>query len=633
MTADTTQNAPTDTVEVAINNLQASQQIYLSGSYTKEGIASVTDSSGANPQSVVIHFTSPAILGAGTYRDTVTLKACYSSACTQQIAGSPQTVQVTYTVTASPLTLTSLSPASATAGGPSFTLTATGTDFTSQSALLWNGTQVPTTFVSSTKLTSQIPASDIATTGGVPASVFDVTNGTTSALTFTVKPPVLGLNEVSPTTVTAGGRAFTLTVLGTGFTTSSKVMWNGTALPTTYVAESEVLAQVSAADIAAVGHASVTVEDPTSSVGTTSAQTVTITAPSIDAVGYQMNAAHTGAVNFNSVSFPTSSLWSVTVGGPASYALIVNDRVFVTVSVNGNTELLALNASTGATVWGPIEFPGIANAAYDAGKLFVVSGTGNTTQIISAVDPVTGATEWSANVSGDWFPAPPVATDGEVYAVNGGVLTAFSEADGATLWHQNVGGTFGTVAVTADGVYSSSPCTTYDFRPATGETVWTDNTGCSGGGGNTPVTANGVVYSPINGNYSGESYNAETGALLSGFSTSYIPAVTATTAFMLNSGTLQAESLSNNQILWSFAGDGSLDTAPIEVNNYVIVGSSNGNLYALDASTGAQIWTQNVGAPIATGTNSMLSGLAAGDGLLVVPAGNTVTAYTISSNP
>jgi len=78
-----------------------------------------------------------------------------------------------------------------------------------------------------------------------------------------------------------------------------------------------------------------------------------------------------------------------------------------------------------------------------------------------------------------------------------------------------------------------------------------------------------------------------------------------------------------------------LITAPIVVNNFVFVGSSSGNLYAVDAATGALQWTKNLGAPIpgqafgGFGT----TGLNAGDGLLVVPAGNTVTAYVLSTNP
>jgi outer membrane protein assembly factor BamB len=85
------------------------------------------------------------------------------------------------------------------------------------------------------------------------------------------------------------------------------------------------------------------------------------------------------------------------------------------------------------------------------------------------------------------------------------------------------------------------------------------------------------------------------------------------------------------------AGDGALATSPIVVNNYVFVGSSNGNLYAVDATTGAQLWRKNLSAaiPASPGYAAGLpyTGLAAGDGLLVVPNGTSVTAFVLSSSP
>jgi outer membrane protein assembly factor BamB len=68
------------------------------------------------------------------------------------------------------------------------------------------------------------------------------------------------------------------------------------------------------------------------------------------------------------------------------------------------------------------------------------------------------------------------------------------------------------------------------------------------------------------------------------------------------------------------------------VNSYVFVGSSSGNLYALDATTGTQLWSQSLGAAIAA-SNQVQSGLSAGDGLLIVPSGNSITAYVLSTNP
>jgi outer membrane protein assembly factor BamB len=505
--------------------------------------------------------------------------------------------------------------------------------------VLWGSTPKPTTYVSPTQLTAEISAADLASAGNVDVKVANQSDGSASSnsVPFTVRPiGPFAFNSISPKTVHAGGSAFALTAFGGGFTAASVVTWNGTSLPTTYVSDTTLRASVTAAQIANTGSAAISVQNPPALGGTAPPLSLTIDPPSIDAVSYQINPEHTGAVTFRSVSFPASSLWSVNVGGPASYALIVGGRVFVTVSVNGNSQLLALDAVTGTTLWGPIAFSGTANATYDAGILFVVSSSGILSQIISALDPATGNPKWSATVGGGWYPAPPVAADGVVYALNGGLVTAFDEATGATLWQRGVSGTSGTVAVSVDGVYASAPCTTFALQPVTGAVIWMNNTGCSGGGGSTPIVADGVLYSPIDGMYSGTVFGAETGSLLGNFSASYLPAFTHTNGFFLKNSTLQGIASSNNQILWSFAGDGALVTSPIAVNNYVIVGSSNGNIYALDAATGSQVWTQSLGGTIQANSNGIIAiytGLAAGAGLLVVPSGNNVTAFVLSANP
>jgi hypothetical protein len=50
-----------------------------------------------------IYFPTPAVLGAGVYNDALTLHVCQDAACTTELAGSPVTVPVTYTVTGNKL--------------------------------------------------------------------------------------------------------------------------------------------------------------------------------------------------------------------------------------------------------------------------------------------------------------------------------------------------------------------------------------------------------------------------------------------------------------------------------------------------------------------------------------------------
>lgn len=62
-----------------------------------------------------------------------------------------------------------------------------------------------------------------------------------------------------------------------------------------------------------------------------------------------------------------------------------------------------------------------------------------------------------------------------------------------------------------------------------------------------------------------------------------------------------------------------------------VVGSERGQLWALDPNTGAPVWSTNVGAPIKEpkelGGNPPTPGLTAGQGRLLVPASNTLSAY------
>ncbi len=85
-------------------------------------------------------------------------------------------------------TITTISPASATAGGAAFTLTVNGTGFVSGSAVDFNGSGRTTTFVSATQLTAAILASDIATPGTFNITVVSPGpgGGVSNIVTFTV---------------------------------------------------------------------------------------------------------------------------------------------------------------------------------------------------------------------------------------------------------------------------------------------------------------------------------------------------------------------------------------------------------------------------------------------------------------
>lgn len=634
--------APTATVAVNLSSVPTSS-LYIGTRTTNHTISSVSIASSAGTSAVLsVQFVAPSTLGIGTHTDTLTIGVFYDQAGTQPIGNSPQDVAVTYAVAALPApTLTTLSPSSVMAGGGGFTLTALGSGFTSSSQLLWNGVAKATTYLSAGQITAQIDAADVASPGNIPVTV---SNGSTSAgpsnaLTFTVQAPVFSITSLSPASARVGGADFTLTVNGALFDPTAVVQWNGSARATTWVSATRLTAQISAADLAAAGTASITVLNPSGQGGTSNAVAFPITMP--EAVAFQIDPAHTGAITFSSVNLPAGNAWRATLDGPPSYALIAQGKVFVTVQIAGGSELVALDQATGAKVWGPIMIGGVGNAAYDNGKVFVLYTAGGygSGAILQAFDAGTGVSLWSSLLPGQYaLDAAPTAANGVVYATESGVgvtLYAYDGLTGALKWSQLLmAGDNCAPAVTPTGVYVTYPMIAADFDPLTGAKNWMKLDGGDGGGGGIPVVANGVVYAPNGfGTYNGQVLDAGTGTLLGSYLADNPPAIGATTGYFLQSGTLRGITLSNNTIQWSFAGNGSLTTSPILVNNYVFIGSSSGNLYALDAATGAQVWTQNLGAAIPAGAGwghpIPLSGLSAGNGLLVVPAGNTLTAFAL----
>ena len=80
---------------------------------------------------------------------------------------------------------------------------------------------------------------------------------------------------MSPATVLTARAAFTLTINGTGFNSSSVVQWNGTGHTTTFVSETQLKATVQTTDIASAGTAPVTVFNPTPGGGASVARTFT----------------------------------------------------------------------------------------------------------------------------------------------------------------------------------------------------------------------------------------------------------------------------------------------------------------------------------------------------------------------
>lgn len=161
-------------------------------------------------------------------------------------------------------TLTSINPATVAAGTAQFTLTATGTNYTSGTQILWDGVAQTTTVASNTQLTATIPASLIATPGSVSIRVMKADTTTSEPLTLTItgnSASTFSLTSISPSSVAAGSAAFTLTATGVGFASSDVITLNGTGITTSFDSATQLHATIPASSIVSPGVISVAVSD------------------------------------------------------------------------------------------------------------------------------------------------------------------------------------------------------------------------------------------------------------------------------------------------------------------------------------------------------------------------------------
>lgn len=208
--------------------------------------------------------------------------------------------------------ISSLTPSSTVAGGPSFTLNVGGANFQAGAVVRWNGQALPTTYSSATQLSAGVTASLIAAAGVASITIRNPDNQISAIAQFNVTqttPPTV--TSLAPSSVAAGGPGFLLTVNGASFVNGAVVRFNNQDLATTYVSVNQVMATVPAASIVAQGSASITVRNPDGVIS--NALPLAVTSP---------NAPSISSLNPNTVA-----------AGSATFSLTVTGGNFVSGSV------------------------------------------------------------------------------------------------------------------------------------------------------------------------------------------------------------------------------------------------------------------------------------------------------------
>jgi len=327
--------------------------------------------------------------------------------------------------------------------------------------------------------------------------------------------------------------------------------------------------------------------------------------------------------NCSTIPQTPAQLWSTTLDANASYPVIAAGRVFVTTSVPGGSyggDLYALDARTGKVLWGPIALPGTYYyfaLAYDSGRVFVNDFDGTVTAFAAA----SGTEDWSTTTGS--FSSEPVAANGTVWVQSGSVLYGLSEQTGAVLEQSGfLDGDGNTPAVNSDGVFLSGGCS--QFRLSLSATVvWSDNSGCTGGGGGPSFLSNGRMYSGVGNEVLAQS----TGKILGTYAGS--PAFAGTTGYFADGDIVSASSVKTGTALWSAALSAPVVDGPVVTPSAVWVATSDSKLVALDPSNGAVLSTSPL--PAAPGGGAQYSGvpsdLGVGNNIVIVPTGATVSAF------
>ncbi len=212
---------------------------------------------------------STTVLSAGQLTATLPAARIATGGLPQVVAVNPgpgggvSTAQ-TFTVTNPAPVISGLSPLTATAFGPDFTVIVDGSSFVDGSGVQWNGIPLATSLVSQTRLAATVPAARIAAVGTATVTVVSPTpgGGPSNGKALPIENPIPALGAFSPVLALAGSGTLTVTVSGSRFVTDSVVLWNGGILTTTFVSSTQVKALVPAANLNTAGTATLAIRNP-----------------------------------------------------------------------------------------------------------------------------------------------------------------------------------------------------------------------------------------------------------------------------------------------------------------------------------------------------------------------------------
>jgi trimeric autotransporter adhesin len=261
----------------------------------------------------------------------------------------------------------SVNPSQIYTGSADTTIGVSGSGFKANSVVNWNGTALTTIAIGYLYgyLTATVPAADLSTsgTGLVTVETPGASPSTSTALAVTVvDPPVPVLTSFSPM---AGPirTASSVTLAGTGFTSSSVVQVNGIPVATTYGSSTSLTATIPAASLSVPGNVNVTVMTPSPGGGTSSAKPFTVYLPirandivynSTDGLLYASIPPTTAGADGNSVKsidpYTGNVVRQIWVGSDPNKLALSSDGTQLFVGLDGGASVAQVNLTQGKVV-------------------------------------------------------------------------------------------------------------------------------------------------------------------------------------------------------------------------------------------------------------------------------------------
>jgi hypothetical protein len=324
--------------------------------------------------------------------------------------------------------LSSINPATITAGSPDTPSTAIGTGFTVDHIVTLNGGEVPTTFVSDTQLDYVVPANYAATPVTFYVYVHKSGGMSSNQLPLVIEAvaaPALTLTAINPTSVNTGDPDTTFTLTGTGFDATCQVGVQGSLVAHTLISDTSIQAVVPASRLASPGSLGIFVTRGAETSDTLTFQVVSSVVPVVlDSIApTSVPVGNTGPITFTGSGFTpdclaqcgstilTTTFVSVTeltavldpsmVLAPGTLSLRVFDNV--TVSISAYLPLTVEAAAPAMTLTNINPFTAIVGAGNTP---FDVNGTGFDATCVVRSDGVDLATVFlDATLMGATMPA------------------------------------------------------------------------------------------------------------------------------------------------------------------------------------------------------------------------------------